>query len=510
MAILPCGMSYAAQAALHDRDRRGPSFNPVTPTGKQERDAQGGAAHRHKSSIKDLYKLKNKKPHLFVRQDQNPIIVSPSENGIPTGFEFVGRCGWLANKDRNMFLHKADSRYLWFDEHSSIYRDADFGVDLTEELSLSSGAARIGTSCSSGNAPKHVAIMDLHRAADAFKLDISHLDRPSAMLAVYGGTESEISADLVARSFHERLLKHLNSYRGKWSDECLKAVMIQTFMALADSHGADKNIIASVALQLGSRVVTAVSHTGACVVFNPDSCDGSCQASSNSGLLSCLSANATGCHTACVDLAHRGVHCIMLSTLPLEQEVVTAAAAHIVKGHSKAASVRIVKGSAGAAGAAACAKALWAPSTEPSAKRPRLESGTEPAKVRVRQILLKYVGCKQPRDTVRRKPVSRSVAEAEMAMLGVLDEIEAAGSSVDAAFTQHCRALSECSSSLKARDLAGDIGWLTRPIEKAGEKLTKEQISKNALVRTALELKVGELSDILVSDDGVHLFQRIA
>jgi len=103
--------------------------------------------------------------------------------------------------------------------------------------------------------------------------------------------------------------------------------------------------------------------------------------------------------------------------------------------------------------------------------------------------------------------VKRGLAEAEASLLGVLGELNTGG---DALFTQKCRAISECSSSLKGGDLAGDVGWLQRPVEKPGEKPSREAASRHAVIRAALELKVGELSDILVSDDGVHVLLRMA
>lgn len=77
-------------------------------------------------------------------------------------------------------------------------------------------------------------------------------------------------------------------------------------------------------------------------------------------------------------------------------------------------------------------------------------------------------------------------------------------------FSHSCRALSECSSSLKGGDLAGDVGWLVKPVERPGERLSKQAASRNAVVRAAFELEVGEISDILVSEDGAHILQRIA
>merc|ERR1712066_971183 len=98
-------------------------------------------------------------------------------------------------------------------------------------------------------------------------------------------------------------------------------------------------------------------------------------------------------------------------------------------------------------------------------------------------------------------------------MLGVLSALEEAravgGASVaEAAFTQQCRAISECTSSLKGGDLAGDIGWLRLPEVKPGEKISKEVAQRMGVTRAALGLAVNEVSDIVVSDEGVHLLKR--
>jgi len=63
---------------------------------------------------------------------------------------------------------------------------------------------------------------------------------------------------------------------------------------------------------------------------------------------------------------------------------------------------------------------------------------------------------------------------------------------------------------LKGGDLAGDIGWLKLPELKPGEKIPKELELRMLVIRTALSLAVNEVSDIVVSDKGVHLLKRAA
>lgn len=96
-------------------------------------------------------------------------------------------------------------------------------------------------------------------------------------------------------------------------------------------------------------------------------------------------------------------------------------------------------------------------------------------------------------------------------MLQILIDLEAKGSgNTDVAFTQAVRARSECTSSLKGGDLAGDLGWLKMPEVKVGERIPKDVAARMLFVRTAASLEIGELSDIVVDDDGVHILKRSA
>ncbi|CAK0808322.1 unnamed protein product, partial [Prorocentrum cordatum] len=67
-------------------------------------------------------------------------------------------------------------------------------------------------------------------------------------------------------------------------------------------------------------------------------------------------------------------------------------------------------------------------------------------------------------------------------------------------FTQRCRDLSECQSCLKARDMAGDLGWVKRTETKFGE----------AFHAVAFSLQINELSDLVDSDQGIHVLLRTA
>merc|ERR1712151_88167 len=112
-------------------------------------------------------------------------------------------------------------------------------------------------------------------------------------------------------------------------------------------------------------------------------------------------------------------------------------------------------------------------------------------------------------DPVRGKRVVRSQQEAEERMLEVLIELRKNNL---AGFPSACKALSECQSSLKGGEFAGDLGWLDRKSDDKQEQKNKAlrvQLPSNVL-RGAFELGVGELGDIWTSEQGVHLVQRTA
>jgi parvulin-like peptidyl-prolyl isomerase len=82
----------------------------------------------------------------------------------------------------------------------------------------------------------------------------------------------------------------------------------------------------------------------------------------------------------------------------------------------------------------------------------------------------------------------------------MLWELASGGAS---AFTIQCRAVSECDTALRGGDLAGDLGWLDRD-EKKNRKVP------GPVVRAAFTLNIGQLSDVVASERGVHLLLRTA
>merc|ERR1719291_249729 len=142
--------------------------------------------------------------------------------------------------------------------------------------------------------------------------------------------------------------------------------------------------------------------------------------------------------------------------------------------------------SGGSAGSAASA-----------AKRRKTET---PSQARFRHILLKHKECKSIVDKVRNKQVKRTRGEAERILRAVLEECEADPAKCTKVFTQRCRELSECTTSLTAGELAGDLGWM-----KPGKNEAKFGPNFDTVV---FALQIGQLSDLIDSDQGIHILLR--
>eukprot|EP00927_Polykrikos_kofoidii_P040565 TRINITY_DN34649_c0_g2_i1.p1 TRINITY_DN34649_c0_g2~~TRINITY_DN34649_c0_g2_i1.p1 ORF type:complete len:489 (-),score=111.74 TRINITY_DN34649_c0_g2_i1:210-1676(-) len=175
-----------------------------------------------------------------------------------------------------------------------------------------------------------------------------------------------------------------------------------------------------------------------------------------------------------------------------------------------------LRGSAGPMAEADCAavvgfyRAKEDPDGAPPAKKAKVEQKMD--NVRLRHILVRYKGTlKQTADPVKNKPVTRTKEEAEAVLRGALADLlkdgEHTGDKMWAAkstprILSICRELSECKSALRGGSNCGDLGWLAkRDLEKMG---------KDGFDDAVLSLKVAEWSDLLFSDQGIHLVMRIA
>jgi parvulin-like peptidyl-prolyl isomerase len=82
-------------------------------------------------------------------------------------------------------------------------------------------------------------------------------------------------------------------------------------------------------------------------------------------------------------------------------------------------------------------------------------------------------------------------------------------------FTVLCRQFSECPSKLKGGDMAGDVGWLDRVkgadvIDSKKNGAVTAAVVPNVILAPAFALAPGKVSDIVISEEGVHVLQRTA
>ena len=109
------------------------------------------------------------------------------------------------------------------------------------------------------------------------------------------------------------------------------------------------------------------------------------------------------------------------------------------------------------------------------------------SQVGAKHILLKHTGSRNPNDSYRKRPVTRSLDEA-MAGINQVQKRLAAGERFEVIAEQ----LSECGSAARG----GDLGVF-------GRGAMQKQFEDGAFA-----LSVGQVSGPIVSDSGVHLILR--
>lgn len=460
-------------------------------------------------SGKDLWKLKQERPELFsnpgaaatasgVRAGQ-----AGSVRPAPPGFEETRDLpGWLYSRERALYFHRESGKLYCRDAATNELYEQHQGEDIHAVLSVRGDAAT--AAASSGAASRHVIISDLHRAAASMKLDFSHHDSPAAMFAVYDARASSGAvAEAAAKGLHVRLLPRLASFRGRWPNDQLERTVGESIELLAKEIGAESGVALAVALLLGGRLTLAATGGAACTLFGRDSMtDGSLD---NLEVVSDWPMVAT--HCAVLEESHLGV---LLTVSGVRSAGISLARLraiarpHVAAERPRAACATVLgearRGGAEGPLVAAAVRFTWSPDGTPAPKRARQDSAAAGLnKVRCRHILLRHAGCQATAGDRRPKP-TRSVSEAESQVLALLAELSAGG---PAAFTAKCKAISECDTALRGGDLAGDLGWLDRDP-------AKNRKVPAAVVRAAFLLAVGQLSDIVASERGLHLLLRTA
>lgn len=455
-------------------------------------------------SGKDLWKLKQERPELFGAQavDETP----DGERAIPSGYEVDARLGadWLYSREKDTYLHRPTLKRYVLDRTTNQLIGLGEGIDMTSRLSVRGDAAAYAGA--DGSASKHVIINDLHKASAAMKLSFTHHDSPAAMFAVYDSQDSTAAVvQAIAQGLHVRLLPRLAAYRGQWQNERLESVIEEAMMDLRTELGAKAPMRAAIALMMGGRLILSSIGGALCLLFGKNGVDGGMDE------LDVVS-NGQDLVTHCVVLeeSHLGV---LLTVDSLRKAGLSPARLRaLVRSHAQADRPRAaclnVLGEARRSGAqlplVACAVRLkWTSQGDDDghvAKRARVEAPLKLlAKVRCRHILLRHTAATSVID--RGKPkVARTVGEAEEALLRALPELSLGG---PAAFTAWCKKDSDCESKLRGGDLAGDLGWLDRDP-------AKNRKVPAPLVRAAFSLAVGQLSDIVSTERGVHLLLRTA
>jgi len=524
-------------------------LNPTVLTATQEREQKTGVGFGSNWNGKGthMWRLKQEKPELFERQEGAEVAArQEAAEERPPGFEACQLEGWLYSKEKNVFFQKSTRQRFWYDEAGSLHRPLREGESQPVSF-VGGGAAAVaapggdGAGCgaaggTAGAAPKHLVISDLHRAAKALKVDLGHLDRPAGALAIIGaavggGVASTAPPDAAARLLPEKLLRRLAAFRSEWPDQMLCGAVAGALEDVSAGLGGSQSI-ASLALLVGYRVAVGATPgararicnaarpavAGVGVVPGP-----TCRATPSATIApSAGESMATGCRKLGEDALAEA----LLVTLTVGEgdtdgaDGQAAMVTHLLQGRPRAASLALLKiarrkgpltiacarlGPPCTKGSAS-SEATSSSATVPPAKRQKTDEAM--GKVRLRQILLRHAPARRP-DPVRRRPVARTVEEAEAQMLDVLDGLVADGC---ASFPSVCKAISECQSSLKGGEMAGDLGWLDRKASDAQQdsrKALKVDLPANVL-KVAFELAVGELGDVVTSDIGVHLIQRTA
>mmetsp|Transcript_22863 Transcript_22863/g.53492 ORF Transcript_22863/g.53492 Transcript_22863/m.53492 type:complete len:455 (-) Transcript_22863:16-1380(-) len=427
-------------------------------------------------SGKDLYKLKQEQPHLFGG--------AAAPEATPS----------------------APSKKMCRDPETGEMCEVNVGQDLTKTFCLRGDAS--STAGANGTTSKHVVINDLRRAGEAMKLDLTHHDHPSAMFAVFDTQVNGAAiTDAAARGLHMHLLRRLASFRGRWQNTRLESMVAESLESLALEIGAaEQGIAVALALVLGERVVLGASRGTKCMVF--------CGSGGDDGSINNVEIIGEGptpsTHCVVLDDGHLGALLVVegfkaagFSTTKLRNVV----RPHISGERPRAACITLLKAAKETKPPGPLAMAAlffgWANTDGPAAKRLKAAPAASVPKVRCRHLLIRHVGCQAPAGTRRAKPATRSLAEAEQLLLDVLCGLAWGGRDLPGAFTAKVKELSECDTALRGADLAGDLGWLDRDPKK-NKKVPA------ALVRAAFTLAVGQLSDIIATEQGVHLAVRIA
>eukprot|EP00746_Dinoflagellata_sp_MGD_P128078 gnl/MRDRNA2_/MRDRNA2_62508_c0_seq1.p1 gnl/MRDRNA2_/MRDRNA2_62508_c0~~gnl/MRDRNA2_/MRDRNA2_62508_c0_seq1.p1 ORF type:complete len:524 (-),score=82.63 gnl/MRDRNA2_/MRDRNA2_62508_c0_seq1:108-1616(-) len=433
-----------------------------------------------------LAQLKNFCPELFKHRERMEAIGKSEESQdlvskVPAGFVAMQDAeGWYWNPEEGTLWAIETKKFFMFDQATGEK------YELNDPMEYDMDVAVAGTSSASA-VGRRLIIPDLHKVSLALKLKITHLDSPAALLAVLNGNaEMTMKA---AKNLHFRLLAKFTIYLGLWTEDRVRGALAEVLAA--ESQEADNKIALAVSLIIGRQLFVAASRDVRCIICR--TVNGVQETTAVTGVN-----DGVGVMTGFFELEPGNpiqLGLLTCSSASLSDEkVARTLACHTARRRPYAACADLVAaanesnkdGTQVVVGmihlqtdsqAASSSSGLSLPAT----KRQRTDaegnplsrqsvSNGGPNQVRVRHILLRHVGSKvQPIDPVRRKNVTRTIQDAEKMFLRMFPEFAEAepGECLDvkaltSKFTGYCRELSECTTSLKSTELAGDLGWLTR------------------------------------------------
>ncbi|CAK9096272.1 Chaperone protein dnaJ C76 [Durusdinium trenchii] len=476
--ILSNDRKSLAHQPEHEKDRR------VTIHGTAE------AVEKASQMIQDIVSRSEEEQNLG--KSERGSVIEP-----PAGFEDCEHEDWLYNATTQEFFSKKTGALAWL--NAGIFCPIREGINH-QDVQVFSGTAVIGSD--QGPAPKTAIIPDLHRVALALKMPFDHVDHPSGMVAAFGSTEA-VPVDHAVRGFHEKLLRRISSWRSAWLDQAWFGALTGAILDLVSGSTSGSLPVMGAALLLGRKVI-AVSAPGAhvCLMLGSEGCEAVTPMEAQGSLCCFASLPPKGDKNSSVYVAVIADGKGQLEPIE-DSKICSAVGLTRQEIGSEKAEIRVL----------ASISVLDGCSTSISSGFPSKEQLN---KVRVRQILIRFWSGKGPHpvNPVNRKPVTRRVDEAEMEMLEILEQLIAEKCQN---FASLCKSSSECGSALRGGADNGDLGWLDQAkvaaLAKAkgqpgGPKSVVQSSVPVAVVKVAFSLEKGELSDVVVSEIGVHLVQR--
>jgi len=432
------------------------------------------------------------------------------------------------------FELQADGRY-WhptkkiFWDSQRCHRRGDSGQNEVVEENISNKVLELNLladACGMGEVreEKHVLIRDLAKAAQALRAAVQ-FPRPAALYAIYAkgreaadtiGNSAKANVcnetskaagstpEFCARHFHLHLLHELGRLNLA-DDKQVCLALRRSWEELGSSTTSRDQCSAAVALVLGQRLFTLLVGRVGAALFQEAGPDAGPDAGLEAALPG-IAARSDDCPSSpsiqATSLEQRHA-CLVLGSARIFKELQESDIAfHLYRRRKRP---RLASGALIQAllspltGLTVVAAYFnWVTALEGATGPPKKQrtSGGSQAQVRCRHILLKHAGIKEAFDHVRGQEVTRTVAQAQALLQEAADAVERLPTQT--VFTQKCKAVSECASCLKGGDMAGDLGWIMR-----------SQASPQ-VEAAVFALQVGEFSDIVESEEGLHVFWRIA